>query len=173
MLFAPLKIPDSIEDENTLTFGNIFKRLAVALKITHLLVSFLPILFFSSRRHTDTRINNRQTDRQRSKRPLRSDFTSQHGNSFWQRNNIAVDDVSKMGLSWTCRVFRKISVFSQFTATPPSPTSRRCKRPSKLWTQCECTVTPIGRSFFVQPIAGEYWRGRWQNFENTWKKNNI
>ena len=39
-------------------------------------------------------------------------------------------------------VFRKNCVFSQFTATPPSPTS--LKRPSKISTQCECTVTPIG-----------------------------
>ena len=37
-------------------------------------------------------------------------------------------------------MFMKNCVFSQFTATPPSPT----KRPSKLLTQCKCTVTPLG-----------------------------
>ena len=36
----------------------------------------------------------------------------------------------------------------------------RCKRPSKLSTQCECTVTPIGWEFFVQPIEAECWWGR-------------
>ena len=41
------------------------------------------------------------------------------------------------------RVFRKKFVFSQFTATPPSPSSLY-KRPSKLTTQCECTVISIG-----------------------------
>ena len=33
-------------------------------------------------------------------------------------------------------MFRKIFFFSQFTATPPSPTSLRCRRPSKLSTPC-------------------------------------
>ena len=32
--------------------------------------------------------------------------------------------------------------FSQFAAIPPSP-KYRCKRHSKLSTQCECTVAPI------------------------------
>ena len=36
----------------------------------------------------------------------------------------------------------------------------RCKRPSKLSTRCECTVTPIGWIFFAQTIAAECWRGR-------------
>ena len=36
-----------------------------------------------------------------------------------------------------CKVQGVQEFFSQFTATPPSPTSR-CKRPSKLSTQCEC-----------------------------------
>ena len=40
------------------------------------------------------------------------------------------------------------------------PRLHRCKRPSKLSTQCECTVPPIGWKFFVQPIAAEFWRGR-------------
>ena len=26
--------------------------------------------------------------------------------------------------------------------------------------KCECTVTPIGRQFFIQPIAAVCWRGR-------------
>ena len=43
----------------------------------------------------------------------------------------------------------------------------RCKRPSKLSTQCECTVTPIGWWFFV--LARE----RWQTFENSWGKKSI
>ena len=42
----------------------------------------------------------------------------------------------------------------------PLPRLHRCKRPWKLSTQCECTVTPIGWWFFVQPIVAEYWRGR-------------
>ena len=54
------------------------------------------------------------------------------------------------------RVFRKNCVFSQFTATPPY--LHRCKIPSKLSTQSECTVT--GWYFFVQPITAECWRGR-------------
>ena len=42
----------------------------------------------------------------------------------------------------------------------PLPRLHRCKRPSKLSTQCECTVNPIGLYFFVQPIAAECWRGK-------------
>ena len=42
----------------------------------------------------------------------------------------------------------------------PLPRLHRCKRPTKLSTLCECTVTPIGWYFFVQPIAAECWRGR-------------
>ena len=42
----------------------------------------------------------------------------------------------------------------------PSPTSHRCKRPSKLSTQFKCTVTPFGWYFFVQPITAECWRER-------------
>ena len=46
--------------------------------------------------------------------------------------------------------------FSQFTATPLSPT---CKRPSMLSMQCNCTVILMA-GIFVQPIAAECWRGR-------------
>ena len=42
----------------------------------------------------------------------------------------------------------------------PLPRLHCCKRSSKLSTQCECTVTPIGWQFFVEPIAAEFWRGR-------------
>ena len=42
----------------------------------------------------------------------------------------------------------------------PLPRLHCCKRPLKLSTQCECTVTPIGWQFFVQPIAAECWRGK-------------
>ena len=42
----------------------------------------------------------------------------------------------------------------------PLPRLHRCRRPSKLSTQCECTVSPIGWYFFVQPIAADCWRGR-------------
>ena len=49
----------------------------------------------------------------------------------------------------------------------PLPRLHRCKKPSKLSTQCECTVIPIGRLFYVQPIAAECWRG------NSRKKNTI
>ena len=52
----------------------------------------------------------------------------------------------------------------------PLPRLHRCKRPSKLSTQCECTVTPIGWYFFVQPIAAEFWRGRGGKLS---KKHNI
>ena len=53
--------------------------------------------------------------------------------------------------------------FLQFTATPPTPTSPRRKRPSKLPTQCEWAVTPS------RVLARE----RWQIFENSWKKTAI
>ena len=43
---------------------------------------------------------------------------------------------------------KKIVFFSQFTATP-FPRLHRCKRPSKLSTQCKCTVTPIGWLIFL------------------------
>ena len=51
-------------------------------------------------------------------------------------------------------VQEKLCFFSQFTATPPSPTYR-CKRPSKFSTQCECTVTPIDWPFPERPIAAK------------------
>ena len=38
----------------------------------------------------------------------------------------------------------------------PLPRLHCCKRPSKLSTQCECTVTPIG----WEPLPAECWRGR-------------
>ena len=40
------------------------------------------------------------------------------------------------------RVFRKNLFFHN--SLQPLPRLNRCKRPSKLSTQCECTVTPIG-----------------------------
>ena len=49
--------------------------------------------------------------------------------------------------------------FSLSDATFPSPTYR-CKRFSKLSTQCECTVTPIGWPISVTPIAAECLYGR-------------
>ena len=42
----------------------------------------------------------------------------------------------------------------------PLPRLHRCKRPLKLSTQCDCTVTTIGWKLFVQPIAAACWRGR-------------
>ena len=50
----------------------------------------------------------------------------------------------------TYRVFRKNCVFSQFTATY-SPASRKATQPRKRY---QCTFTPIGCTFSVQPIAG-------------------
>ena len=59
---------------------------------------------------------------------------------------------------WYTRMFGKNCVFLQFTATPPR--LHRCQRPSKLSTQCECTVNPPGWYFFVHHITAECWRGR-------------
>ena len=42
----------------------------------------------------------------------------------------------------------------------PLPRLHRCKRPSKLSTQCKCTVTPIGWEFFFRPIAAEFCQER-------------
>ena len=42
----------------------------------------------------------------------------------------------------------------------PLPRLHRCKSSSKFSTESECTVTPIGWQFFVQPIAVECWRGK-------------
>ena len=56
----------------------------------------------------------------------------------------------------------------------PLPCLHRCKRSLKLSTQCECTVTPIGWNFFVQPIAVECWRGRGGKLSRILgKKHNI
>ena len=55
----------------------------------------------------------------------------------------------------------------------PFPSLHCCKRPSKFSRQCECTVTPIGWSFFVQPIAGERWRGTGGNLSRILGKNTI
>ena len=69
------------------------------------------------------------------------------------------------------RVLRKICVFFTIHCNPSLAYVHRCKRPSKLPTQCECTVTPIGWEFFVQPSAGE---GEVVNFrEFLKKKHNI
>ena len=43
---------------------------------------------------------------------------------------------------WSTGISEKIVFFSQFTATHPSPTSLQVF--SKLSTQCECIVIPIG-----------------------------
>ena len=44
---------------------------------------------------------------------------------------------------------------------------------SKLSTQYECRVTPIGRQFFVQPIAAECLRGRSGKLSRILGKNTI
>ena len=68
------------------------------------------------------------------------------------------------------RVFRKNCVFSQFTATPPSPTT--------LWETFKALKA-------MRVYSHSYWlvifctttsnrvpeRDRWQTFENSWKKN--
>ena len=56
-------------------------------------------------------------------------------------------------------MLRKKCQFSLSTATHPSPTYR-CRRFSKLSTQCECTVTPIDCTIYVQPIAAQWCWGR-------------
>ena len=43
----------------------------------------------------------------------------------------------------TYRMFRKNCVFFTIHCNPSLTYIARCKRPSKLSTQCECTVTPI------------------------------
>ena len=55
----------------------------------------------------------------------------------------------------------------------PIPRLHCCKRPLKLSAQCECTVTPIGWYFFVQPIAAECWRGRGGKLSRILGKNTI
>ena len=55
----------------------------------------------------------------------------------------------------------------------PLPRLHGCKRPSKISTQCECTVTPIGCYCFVQPIAAECWRGRGGKLSRILGKNKI
>ena len=52
----------------------------------------------------------------------------------------------------------------------PLPLLHRCKRPSKLSTQCEFTDLLLAGKFLYnqkQPSAGE---GEVANFENSWKK---
>ena len=65
-------------------------------------------------------------------------------------------------------MFRKKCVLHN--SLQPLPRLHFCKRPSNLSMQCECTVTPIGWQFFVQPIAAECWRERGGKF---WRKHNI
>merc|ERR1711860_278717 len=55
----------------------------------------------------------------------------------------------------------------------PLPRLHRCKRPSKLSAQCECTVSLIGWTFFVQPIGAECWRGRGGKPSRILGKNTI
>ena len=56
----------------------------------------------------------------------------------------------------------------------PLPRLHRFERLSKLSTQSECTVTPIGWQFFVQPMAAECWRGRGGKLSRILgKKHNI
>ena len=69
------------------------------------------------------------------------------------------------------RVFRKKCVF--YNSLQPLPRPHRCERPSKLSMQWECTVNPIGWSFFVQPIAVERWRGRGGKLGKILGKNTI
>ena len=59
--------------------------------------------------------------------------------------------------------------FSQ-NSLQPLPRLQCCKRPSKLSTQCECTITPIGWLFFVQPIAAECLRGRGGKLSRMFEK---
>ena len=56
----------------------------------------------------------------------------------------------------TYRVFRKNCVFSQFTATPPSPTSLQ--------------MTFKAGHFCTTNSSRVLARQRWQTFENSWKK---
>ena len=70
------------------------------------------------------------------------------------------------------RVFRKNCVFSQFTATPPSPTS--------LWETFKAlnVMRVYSHSYwlviFVQPIADKCWRGRGGKLSTILgKKHNI
>ena len=84
------------------------------------------------------------------------------GNKFLHRdayNHKQVPRRRAIGTRCATGCSGKIVVFLQFNSLQPLPRLHRCKRPSKLSTQCECTVTPIG-CFFVQPIAAECWRGR-------------
>ena len=67
----------------------------------------------------------------------------------------------------TYSVFRKNCAFSQFTATPPSPTFKVL---NAVWMYSHS----YWLTFFVQPIAAECWRGRRDKLsgilgeKNTW-----
>ena len=56
------------------------------------------------------------------------------------------------------------------TSLQPLPRLHRCKRPQKLSTQCECTVTPRLVIFCTDNSSRVLTRERWQTFENSWKK---
>ena len=68
-------------------------------------------------------------------------------------------------------MFRNNCVFHN--SLQPLPRLHDCKRPSKLSTQCKCTVTPIGWQFFVQPIAAKCCRGRGGKLSRILGKNTI
>ena len=70
------------------------------------------------------------------------------------------------------RVFRKNCGFF-YNSLQPLPRLHRCKRPSKLSTQSECTVAPIGWSFSLQPIGTERWRRRGGKLSKILEKNTI
>ena len=68
-----------------------------------------------------------------------------------------------------------LGLYRVYNSLQPLPRLHHCKRLSKLSTQCECTVTPIGLLFFVQPIAAKCcWRG-WGGKHSSilGKKHNI
>ena len=53
----------------------------------------------------------------------------------------------------------------------PLPRLHCCKRPSKLSTQCECTVTPFLLVIFCTTNSSRVLaREGWQTFENYWEK---
>ena len=70
--------------------------------------------------------------------------------NFYFGGNVAISSTGCSGKN----------VFFHNSLQPLPRLHRCCMRPTKLSTQCECTVTPIGWQFFVQPIAAECWLGR-------------
>ena len=74
---------------------------------------------------------------------MRKEGRMREGNMYHIASVIRIFRICGMCYARYIQGVQEIIVFFH-NSLQPHPRLLRCKRPSKLSTQCECTVTPIG-----------------------------